>query len=300
MQTKQTDRRISSMNKKIVIVALLLASGLAAFAKTPAYIDIELGGGAMMMPYGTNDYGRFSGGSFDLGAKYSLLFHPRKGWGANFGVNFSTFQGTKVLNAHLESAAIDDKGRTYTLFADIKNWTERQQQYSISIPINIFYQKQRPRHSGWFTSFGVKLYLPLYTGYKVTQGDLITKGWYEQWGGTMFEQLPQHGFGQFNTLLPSGENQANFLLTGQVMFGAILRLDKKNEMYVALYAEHGFYDMYINKDAKPLFTTIESLDSYQYNGYYSSLATRTIPIMFGLKIGWRFKDVHDCNCIRQQ
>lgn len=296
--------------KRMALAAcLLVAASIAAPAKTPAYIDLELGGGAVMMPYSNTDYGIFSGGNFDLGAKYSLLFHPRKGWGASFGLNFSTFQGTKVLNASLTSPAIDDQGRSYVLFADVTNWTERQQQYSVSIPISIFYQHQRPRHSGWFTSFGVKLYLPFYTDYRVTQGDIVTKGFYTQWGGTyeyngeqgvLIQSLPQHGFGQYNTLLPKGENKANFLLSGQIMFGAILRLDKKNEMYLALYIEHGFYDMYINRDAKGLFSTIQSLDSYQYNGYYSSIATKTIPAMFGLKIGWRFKDVHDCNCIRQQ
>lgn len=303
--------KVLKAKRVALAVGLLVAASIAASAKTPAYIDVELGGGAVLMPYNSNakTHGIFSGGTFDVGAKYSLLFHPRKGWGASFGLNFSTFQGVKVLNDSLFSAAVDDRGRGYTLRADVSNWTERQQQYSFSIPISIFYQYQRPRHSGWFTSFGIKLYLPFYTGYKVTQGDIVTKGFYTQWGGSekyngqngvWLENLPQHGFGKYNVILPRGENQANFMLSGQVMFGAILRLDKKNEMYLALYLEHGFYDMYINRDAKGLFTTINGANSYEYNGYYSSVATKTIPIMFGLKVGWRFKDVHDCNCIRQQ
>ena len=57
--------------------------------------------------------------------------------------------------------------------------------------------------------------------------------------------------------------------------------------------------VFVNKDAKPLFTTIQNVNSYQYNGYYSSLSTNSIPIIVGIKVGWRFKDVHDCNCIRQ-
>ena len=148
--------KVLKAKRVALAVGLWVAASIAASAKTPAYIDVELGGGAVLMPYNGNakTHGVFSGGTFDVGAKYSLLFHPRKGWGASFGLNFSTFQGVKVLNDSLFSAAIDDRGRGYTLRADVSNWTERQQQYSFSIPISIFYQYQRPRHSGWFTSFG--------------------------------------------------------------------------------------------------------------------------------------------------
>ncbi|MBP7965049.1 MAG: hypothetical protein KAZ12_00215, partial [Paludibacteraceae bacterium] len=73
----------------------------------------------------------------------------------------------------------------------------------------------------------------------------------------------------------------------------------KKEMYVAAYIEHGVNNMFVNKTPKNLFTNILSVTNYEYNGYYSSLSTSSIPLVVGIKVGWRFKDVHDCNCIRQ-
>jgi hypothetical protein len=56
-----------------------------------------------------------------------------------------------------------------------------------------------------------------------------------------------------------------------------------------------------NKDV-PLFRSA-SQDSGnftgEYSGYYlSSMSQNTIPLMIGVRIGWRFKDIHKCNCIR--
>ena len=287
--------------KKIGIIVVLLVSTLCVTVqgRTPAYVDLELGGGAVVMPYGGFDNGLVAGGNFDFGAKYAILFNPRKGWGMSFGAGLSTFQGTRVLNGEYEFPSVDDQGRAFLLNTKVQNWTERQQVYSAAIPVNVFYQHKRYRKSGWFGSFGLKLYVPFMASYNVTQGDIITKGWYEQWGGTWIENLPQHGFGMYNTLLPSGKIETSLLVTAQLQFGAILHLDKKKEMYVAGYIEHGANNMFVNKDAKPLFTTIQNVNSYQYNGYYSSLSTNSIPLIVGIKVGWRFKDVHDCNCIRQ-
>lgn len=298
--------------KKIGIIVVLLVSTLCVTVqgRTPAYVDLELGGGAVVMPYGGFDNGLVAGGNFDFGAKYAILFNPRKGWGMSFGAGLSTFQGTRVLNGEYEYPSIDSEGENDRLNTKIQNWTERQQVYSAAIPVSVFYQHKRYRKSGWFGSFGLKLYIPFHASYNVTQGDIITKGWYEAYGGQIWRDdlqrygmwlydLPQHGYGMYNSILPSGKIETSLLVTAQLQFGAILHLDKKKEMYVAGYIEHGANNMFVNKDAKPLFTTIQNVNSYQYNGYYSSLSTNSIPIIVGIKVGWRFKDVHDCNCIRQ-
>ena len=56
--------------KKIGIIVVLLVSTLCVTVqgRTPAYIDLELGGGAVVMPYGGFDNGLVAGGNFDFGA----------------------------------------------------------------------------------------------------------------------------------------------------------------------------------------------------------------------------------------
>ncbi len=288
------------MKKLGIIIAVLLVTVCANVqGRTPAYVELEAGGGLTLMPYVKSASDVIGGGMFDINAKYAILFDARKGWGMSFGAGVSTFQGTKVLNGEYEFPSIDDQGRAFLLNTKVQNWTERQQVYSAAIPVNVFYQHKRYRKSGWFGSFGLKLYVPFMASYNVTQGDIITKGWYEQWGGTWIENLPQHGFGMYNTLLPKGKIESSLFVTAQVQFGAILHLDKKKEMYVAAYVEHGVNNMFVNKTPKNLFTNILSVTNYEYNGYYSSLSTSSIPLIVGIKVGWRFKDVHDCNCIRQ-
>lgn len=292
-------KKNTSMKRAIILQILLVITGFA-IAKTPAYVELEAGGGVVLMPYGNIDNGIVSGGNFDVAVKYTLLFKTRpnirQSFGINFGAGLSTFQGTKVLDGEYEFPSIDDQGRDYLLNTNIQNWTERQQSYAFNIPINLFYQlKPNRMHSGWFISLGVKLYVPFSATFKVTQGDITTKGWYEQYGGTWIENLPLHGFGMRNDFLPTGKIQTNLFVSGQIQAGVLFRLDKKREMYVAGYIEHGFNNMFVKSSDNPLF-----ISPTQYNGFYSSnLSTSSLPIITGIKIGWRFADVHECNCINR-
>src|SRR5574344_1109300 len=292
------------MKKLIIIIALLnVVLLLPAQRRKPAYVEVELGGGMMSMPYDQNSTQFVRGGNFDLGVRYSLLFNGRKGWGITTGLGFSTFQGSIVLNENYAFPAIDSEGDPYELRVKVQNWNEKQHIYYMNVPLSVFYQYKPRLGSGWFTSLGLKLYVPLGGTYNVPTGGMTTAGYYEQWGGPRMEKLPQHGFGYFESFNPKGKIKANFLVSAQFMFGALIHIDRKNEAFIAGYVEHGLYDLinpandvplfrYAGQDASGNFTG-------EYSGYYlSSMVQNTIPLMIGVRIGWRFKDIHGCNCIR--
>lgn len=291
------------MKKSIAIIALLcVILSLPAQRRKPAYIEVELGGGFTSFPYDKGKKQFVRGGVFDIGARYSLLFNGREGWGISTGLGFSTFQGGIVLNENYAFPAIDSEGDPYELRVKVQNWNERQHIYYINIPLSVFYQQKPRLGSGWITSLGLKLYMPLAGSYNVPTGGLTTAGYYEQWGGTLLENLPQHGFGYYEGFNPKGKIKANFLVSAQFLFGGIIHIDRKNEAFIAGYIEHGFYDMINpNKDV-PLFRSAsQDLGKFtgEYSGYYlSSMSQNTIPLMIGVRIGWRFKDIHKCNCIR--
>lgn len=212
----------------------------------------------------------------------------------NTGVFLSTFQGSKILNTKLAFPAIDDQGDPYELRVSIQNWNERQHLYYVSVPVNVFYQYVRRQEVGLYTSFGLKLYIPIYGNYTVPTGDVTTAGYYEQWGGTLIENLPQHGFGYRNDFRPSGKLVPNFNVSFSAQLGAIFQIAHKQEMVISAYAEHGLNNILSPSKDIALFPT-----PFTYSGYYkSNLVSNTFPLSLGVKIAYRFIDIHGCNCIR--
>ena len=287
----------------ILIIVLLSICSLSLFSPAHAagrrvagHFQMEAGAGAVLFPYNQKEVGTIVGGAqIDLTAKYNYLFNGTENWGLSVGVGLNTFQGAQTLNEELLYPTVDDEGFPYILMAKVSNWYEKQQSYAVTIPVGIFYQnKSRYSDVGFLTSLNIKATIPFYSRYKVVLGDITTKGDYGQWGGTILENLPQHGFGTSSDFHPSGSLKSLVYFSAEYQIGMLFTFDRKTEMFLTAYLEHGFTNMFKSMPDRPLFNSLSS-----YNGYYGSMyGKNTIPVMVGIKIGFRIIDIHGCNCIR--
>ena len=280
----------------LMLIMLTVLQPLSARKRVASHFQLEVGGGATLFPFNQKELGSiFAGGQVELAAKYNYLFNNNEHWGLSVGAGLISFQGGQHLNALLSYHTIDDEGFPYELRAKVTNWYERQQSYAVTIPIGIFYQyKSRYSDVGFLMSLNAKLTVPFAANYFTSYGEITTTGYYEQWGGTVIENLPQHGFGYSNDFRPSGKLKAQLLGSAELQVGAFFTVARNAEMFVTFYYEQGFNDMFKPMTTQPLFTSLT-----KYNGFYNSkYNTNTIPMTFGLKLGFRLLDVHGCNCIR--
>lgn len=286
----------------LFLILFTLMATAPAFAwrsrynRPAAYVDFEAGGGLVTMPYGVKSFSNIiAGADADFTVKYSMLFNGQEGWGFSVGGGLHTFQGSRLVNDDLRFQTVDDEGYPYLLMADVRNWTETQHIYSLVVPLSLFYQTRSPGASaGLYLSFGFRLYVPLYGNYNVPTGNLTTRGYYEQWGGTLLEDLPQHGFGYYDNFHPSGRLELPRVM-GSVNFqiGTLIDMSKNVEVLLTGYVEHGMNNMIRPSGTTPLFVS-----PTDYRGYYSSsMTSNNIPLMFGIRIGIRLKDIYKCNCI---
>lgn len=290
--------------------------------KLPAFVDIQGGAGAVFMPYNTGSapISVLAGANMDLSVSYGLLFNSRTGWGMNLGFGFATFQGSRVLSgSYFHDGIVDDSmiPEAYELKSQLNDWYETQSAFYAKIPINIFYQTNnygRGAGTNYYVMGGFNFYVPLSGKFSVQSGELINSAFYLGHGGRdkhgnfnpetsnpdelgmVISDLPNHGFGKFNTALPSGDVETQFFTTFRLELGirfAVQEARFPNEFFVSAFFEHGFNNMMPSAKGVPLFNSPSS-----YNGLFSSGVTdSTVPVMFGLKIGYRFTDVHSCNCI---
>ena len=86
------------MKKSIAIIALLcVILSLPAQRRKPAYIEVELGGGFTSFPYDKGKKQFVREVFFDIGARYSLLFNGREGWGISTDLAFPPFKAVLSL-----------------------------------------------------------------------------------------------------------------------------------------------------------------------------------------------------------
>lgn len=312
-----------------LILLLLFSSVMMTHARSrynrrgsiPAYVEITAGAGAAFMPFDSNeDYSTLSGGMVDLDVRYSMLFGRRTGWGASAGLGFASFLGSRVMRGtYFNTDAYDDDlyNESYDLKSEFREWNETQDLYYVKVPLTLFYQtndKYSTSATNIYFSGGFNFYIPLSGKYDVASGEVVNSAFYLGHGGRISHgsfnenaanqselgmilyNLPQHGFGTENTYLPSGDVDASFFASFRLEFGVRFPLSSArytNEVFISAYLETGLNDMIQTTDGKSLFSSPTT-----YNGLYGSgLSSSTMPVMFGLHIGYRFTDIFDCHCI---
>gem|GEM_PF-1575325 len=252
-----------------------------------------------------------AGGTFGIG--YTYYFHPK--WGIHAGLEAAvyntTFRFGKLKDVHYARNGFDDLTPGWTgddeiidYHTEISNYTERQQLYSLNIPLML--QFQTPIANGkhqFFASAGAKLGIPIQNTYKVSNATLYT--WYydhkhnveirpdpTDYGIPSLEAL-----GCFYNLPYSTRKKANdFRLAGMasVETGVKFHLNPKLSLYVGAYFDYGFNNVSKHSgkqffDFDPEYVQMHSnsvlSSQYSNNGRpLTNFTDKVAPIAFGLKV----------------
>ncbi len=243
------------------------------------YLHITGGIGQHHLPYQLSD-GAYQGGlgyNFNLGYSYFFSSH----WGITTGIGIQSARSSARLNYLSGIPAVDADGDNYEFRTMFSGWKERQRAMFVDIPLGLQFM-QRFKKFDLLISSGPKISLPLNPTYKVTSGNIITTGYYQQWNVELYD-LPQHGFTATESR-PSGNMKLK--TTWSVFFdvGAKYRVTDIFGIYLGAYYNHGLNNL-INPQDQPVYTA-----EGNYNGILNSNQTNKVNLAaVGLKVGLSWK-----------
>jgi outer membrane protein OmpA-like peptidoglycan-associated protein len=250
-----------------------------------------------------------TGGAFGLG--YTLYFH--RNWGILSGVEIALYNTTyslPFLKDKYTRQGFDDLTPGWTgenekidYHTELSNYTEKQQQYNINIPLML--QFQTPLANGghqFFDMAGAKLGVQLRSTYEA-KTNLYT--WYYDYKSNQeFRPNPAdygnpylEDLGCFNRLdYSTGKQKNQFRMAGLAVaeMGIKWRLNSGQSLYTGLFLDYGFNNISKQKDNQffqfdPVSTRMTSnsvlTSQYAHNGAaVKSFTEKVSPVAFGIKI----------------
>jgi hypothetical protein len=192
--------------------------------------DVCPGYGSLFLPIeGTQP----SGGLFmGLDARYAYFFHPR--WGISSGVGVSHYNASYSLNyTHIDYHVQDSEGEFYDHITEVVGREEQRNLLALDIPLGCEFRYQASDRVSLWGSIGAMMEVPLMTSYTVTDGIVRTKGYYPQWGLTLYD-LPE----RFETAAISGEKGSfsyPISVAGYANMGVLLDIAPHTEVKCAIH-----------------------------------------------------------------
>ncbi len=269
---------------KGLILLMLMACplmGQAQLTMYDFYLDVTAGGGLHTIQYSPEGGDHTPGFGSELKLAYRRPINER--WCVSGGLGFSWYNGRSFYeDLRLSRAAVDaQNGEPYEYRVIFTNWKEKQHIANLEIPLMASYHY--PINPKWSHSAaaGLKLFFPISNNFKITDGTLQTKGYFEHLTNIEYENLPQHGFFTKDDC----EGKATLRKVGAaaaVDLGAY-RSFKHSDMslYMGLYFGYGFTNL--AKEHSTLF------DGTDYVGVVSSdRIGKAHLISAGIKAGISF------------
>ncbi|NCC99322.1 MAG: hypothetical protein EOL95_06405 [Bacteroidia bacterium] len=192
--------------------------------------DVCTGYGSLFLPIeGT----RPSGGLYvGLNARYVYFFHPR--WGISSGVGVSHYNASYSLNyTHIDYHVQDSEGEFYDHITEVVGREEQRTLLALDIPLGCEFRYQVSDRVSLWGGIGAMMEVPLMTSYIVTDGIVRTKGYYPQWGLTLYD-LP----GRFGTSAISGEKGSfsqPISVAGYANMGVLLDIASHTEIKCTIH-----------------------------------------------------------------
>ena len=125
-----------------------------------------------------------------FGLNYAYYFHEN--WGVTVGAAFDYFGDRVVINDCYEwRGQGDSDGEAYTHRVYGHGWTEKQSVGMLELPVGIqmMYPLTQDIHPlKLYSSAGLQVSLPLLKNYRLTEGQIEHRGWYEQWNMEIHDQ----------------------------------------------------------------------------------------------------------------
>ncbi len=244
-------------------------------------LDITAGGGLQSIQFNPDQGGDHKPG---IGANFNLLYRYNfsKHWGIGTGIGLGFYNAhSKYDSLRIEKMIVHpENGHTYSHSATFDEWDEVQRMLDLEIPFGFYYTTEVNEKWNFLTGFGVKFNLPFWNKFKIVDGTLETKGFFEDYTNIEYEKLPQHNFYVQDyfagraTLRPAGASAYLDL--------AFTRVLKDNvSLYLGAYVAYRFTNM-IKESTTPLYEP----ESNNYIGVISSdMEDKARTLSAGVKIG---------------
>ncbi len=289
------------MKKKLLIGISLLMCALTQAQEKEQYLYVLGGGGVHNLSYTfPGNQNTINGGlGYQLSIGYSYFFDSH--WGLNTGIGIQSFNSSSKLNFSDSIVnQIDAEGEKYKYFAQYNNWTETQQSLFFDIPLNLLYRLNFNSKTKLLLGLGGKVSFPIYNSYKITDGNIVTSGYYERYN-LILTDLPQDGFpliqdktdSYYNLNKSIGYNlKPAFMLLFDL--GITREIHKNLDFYIGGYLNYGLNNI-LNLEYKNI-TSPGGYDQntqkfvFNYNGVLAANQIAIItPVSFGIKLGLYIK-----------
>jgi len=268
------------MKKQLILGLSILIGGSLQAQEAGSYLHFNVGGGLHNLSYDIPN-GNINGkAGYTVNAAYSYFFNQH--WGLQTGIGLQSFRALSTLNTTTSVTDVDTEGDTYQFRTYYKDWQEEQNSLFIDIPLELQYRFGIGKKTSILASAGVKMALPVSSGYKSIGGQIQTTGYYSQWNVEVTD-LPEQGFTTVNNNY-SGSLSLKPTYLGIVDLGGLFNLSKKMDLYAGAYLNYG-----LNK-----VITANSKSVYQKDGNYNGMfasdqISNVIPVSVGLKVGLYWK-----------
>ena len=244
------------------------------------YLSFDLGGGIHSLSYDVPKGSVKSHYGYTATVGYSYFFSP--GWGVGSGVGFRSLGATPTLNGLSGTPSVDADGDSYEFRNNFKDWKEDQRVLLLDVPLTVQYRHSISEKVGLLARVGGQVSIPVNSRYKVTNGEMVTTGYYSQWHAELSD-LPQHGLSTYSNNF-SGTMDLKVAYWGIADVGCTFKLSQQLNFYVG-----GYFDYGLNTITTPGTKQVYQPDG-TYNGILSSDQVKEVkPIAFGLKVGIQWK-----------
>jgi hypothetical protein len=264
------------MKKQLIGLIGIVISSTVMAQNTNTFFSVFAGGGIHHLFKNSSNISQNILPDVTIGTGVTHFLSPK--WGLSSGLSVDLSQSDLILNTMVESPDIDLEGDSYLRRVYYSAWKERQRIYHLSIPFGVTYRLNPGNTWEWLVSTGGKLSLPLTARYKVQQGSLETKGYYNQWNIEL-EDMPQHDFYTVTEHF-EGNIQSNPQWSLFAEVGTLHRFNTVFGVYAGAYVSYGLNNMYKHSYS----------ESYEkdgtYNGFMNTvLAPRQRIATVGIKLG---------------
>ncbi len=288
--------------KRLFILGLMLSSFIAVSAQdenteeiadnTPQtyflkhHVNFNLGGGlhTMISDPINGDWGKGFGGLFE--AKYEFI---NKVIGFNAGVKISLLNGeTSVKYRYVIPAIVHPKnGQDCRLTNIVSDWKERESMWALEVPLQFAISTDKSKSWSFHGGIGAALSLQLGGKYEVTDGYIMTSGWFEQTKVEM-NRIRDAVIGRHtpDDIEKGKIKYAPIGVNAIVDLGVLRNLTPEYALYLGLYGSYGLLNV-CTEDNSTLFNGFEFTSLYN-----SDQVSKIIPVEAGVKIGIYFS-FHD-------
>lgn len=206
---------------------------------------------------------------YKLGVEYSYNF--TKHWSIGTGLEFSTYNSDYKLDEYSDSYMTHDGVQNFQFTTVAKKYYEKQSIKSLNIPINGQFKMPLNRNIEIYTSVGLKIGIPLFSNYEISNVDLKNTGQYFEPENVIYDSQQFMGFGDFHINQKKQDLKLKTILLGSIEAGIRFKILKKSYLYTGLYFEHSLTNLNNNNSDNNLIEyNKDDPANFKFNGVLSS------------------------------